>query len=497
MSAALPEWLPAADASPELCAGLDALAGGRLGEAAAHLKAAPETATEPQAAYRLGVAQSLSGDPQSAIATWRRTLRLDAAHAAALYDLALACVTVGDLPQAALAFSRLLDLAPEHAEGRFNFGNLLYRMGRTEAAVAMYAPLTEGDDPPHGILVNLGRALRRLGRLAEADACYRRALLADPGDHFTHWNRSHVLFLSGRWADGFAAWEHRLAIGMGPPVRPNLPEWQAGPLPARLLAVGEQGHGDALQCLRYLPLLAERGCRAALALHPALAPLARELLPPDIPVMPFEAAETAAADAWAPLFSLPHRLGLPTPEAAPEPAASPAFAAGIAAIRAAAPDLGPRPRIGLVWAGNPAHDNDAWRSLPLPALAPLLAARPDAAWISLQTGEAAAQAVAMPQLRTLDPPADFRVTAQRAAALDLMISVDTAAAHLAATLGVRTWILLAAEPDWRWGPDRSTTPWYAEARLFRQQALGDWADPVARAADALATTRFPIGTSPR
>jgi Flp pilus assembly protein TadD len=477
------DWLPTAP-SADLTAGLDALAGGHLAEAAARLATAPETASNPHAAYRLGVAQSLMGDTAAAAATWRRVLRLDAQFVPALYDLALAHLAAEDTGQAFLAFTRLLDACPEHAEGRFNFGNLLFRLGHAEEAVAMYAPLTAGANPPRGVLVNLGRALRRLGRLEEALACYGRVLLADPHDCFAWWNRSHALFLMGRWAEGFTDWERRLAIGKGPPFKPALPRWTTGNPPQSLLVMGEQGHGDALHALRWLPPLSDRGCRLTLALHPALVSLTRTLLP-EIPVLPFDRAAEAEAEAWSPLFSLPARLALPDPADTAEPAVSPLFAAGLAGIRAAAEASGPRPRIGVVWAGNPEHDNDRWRSMPLSALAPLFAARPDAAWISLQTGAAEVQAEACPALRRPAPPADFLETARRIAGLDLLVTVDTAAAHLGGLLGVPTWMMVAAEPDWRWGLTGERTPWYASLRLFRQTALGDWTAPVAKAAAAL------------
>lgn len=474
------DWTPPPDASTELRDGLAALAASRFAEAADRLAAAPETAGDPHAAYRLGVAQALAGDAIAAIATWKRTLRLDAAFPAALYDIALAHATAGDLPAAAFGFSRLVALHPEHAAGRFNLGNLLFRMGRAEEAVDAYAPLIAGESPPRDALLNTGRALRRLGRLGEADACYCRALLDDPDDRLAHWNRAHVLFLMGRWRDGFDAWENRLALGMGPPLRPALPEWRGGPLPTRLLAIAEQGQGDALQCLRYVPALAARGCAVRVALHDGLIGLARTLLPM-ADILSFAEAETADADAWAPLFSLPHRLGLPDPAAVAELAATPECAAGLAAIRAAAPSPGPRPRVGLARAGNPAHDNDRWRSIGAADAARLVAARPDIAWVSLSPG-----AAMPPEVETPDLP-DFLATARLAAGLDLVISVDTAAAHLAAGLGVPTWILLPAEPDWRWGWRGETTPWYASARLFRQADLGDWPPVLAAVAAALAT----------
>ncbi|WP_337995982.1 tetratricopeptide repeat protein [Oleispirillum naphthae] len=465
------DWTPPPDASPALRAGLADLAAARFAAAAESLAAAAESASDPHAAYRLGVAQALAGNRAAAIATWKRTLRLDAAFAAALYDLAVAHAEGGDAAAAAIALSRLVALHPDHAAGRFNLGNLLFRLGRAAEAVDAYAPLIAAANPPRDVLLNTGRALRRLDRLDEADACYCRALLDDPDDHAAHWNRAHVLFLAGRWAEGFAAWEHRLALGLGPPLRPRLPDWRGGPPPPRLLVVAEQGLGDTIQCLRYVPLLAARGCAVTLALHPPLAALARTLLP-EAAAIPLDMAETAEADAWAPLFSLPHRMGLPDPGAAPELAARAPFPA-------AAPAAGRRPRIGLARAGNPAHDNDRWRSLPVEETARIVAARPGAEWISLNPGADMPPGVAQPEL------ADFLASARLAAGLDLVISVDTAAAHLAATLGVATWILLPAEPDWRWGRRGAATPWYASARLFRQADLGDWPPVAAAVGDAL------------
>lgn len=460
------------DPSPELRDGLDALAAGRLADAARLLAAAPEAPTEPEVAYRIGVAFALDGDTPAAIAAWRRTLRIDATFAPALYDLGVAYTRAGDTAQAGLTFARLLAFHPDHAQGRFNYGNLLFRLGRAEEAVAVYAPLLEEPVPPRDVLINLGRALRRAGRLADADACYCRALLSDPGDHIAYWNRAHVLFLLGRWAEGFAAFEHRLHAGMAPPLRPRGPEWRGGNPPPRLLLVGEQGHGDAIQCLRYVPEIVRRGSVPVLALHDSLAGLARLLLP-EVETLGFADAGAAEADAYAPLFSLPHRLGLPDPRDVPEPAAAPAFAAGIAAIRGeAAPRR--RPRVGLAWAGNPGHDNDRWRSMPKDTLHRLVDLRPDLDWANLQFGDPAAPAFA-----------DFAATARAVAGLDLLVCVDTAVAHIAGTLGIPVWLLLAAEPDWRWGISGTTTPWYASARLFRQDRLGDWGPAIAAVAAAL------------
>ena len=461
-----------ADPSPALRAGLAALEAGQLAEAAAQLAQAPEAQTEPEVAYRIGVACALGGDPAAAIAAWRRTLKLDAAFAPALYDLGVAYGQTGEIALAGLTFARLLALHPDHAQGRFNYGNLLFRTGRAEEAVAVYAPLLDTPEPGRDLLVNLGRALRRIGRLDAADACYCRVLMNTPTDHAVQWNRAHVLFLRGFWAEGFATFEHRLKAGVTPPLQPRSPEWLGGAMPPRLMLVAEQGHGDAIQCLRYVPAVIARGSTPVLAVHESLVGLVRLLLP-DIETLGFADAAKAEADAHAPLFSLPHRLGLPDPGDVPEPARATAFATGIAAIRGTFPARR-TPRVGLVWAGNPGHDNDRWRSMPKEALIGLAAVRPDLDWVNLQFGDPEGPRFA-----------DFAATARAVADLDMLIAVDTAAAHVAGTLGVPVWLMLAAEPDWRWGVAGETTPWYASARLFRQDRLGDWGPVIAAVEAAL------------
>jgi len=465
-------------ASTLLQEGIHALTSGDLKTAQHCLSRCPECKIDPEVSYRLGVAQSLSGAPTAAIFTWKQTLKLDASFAPALYDLALAYVACDDNKNAAITFTRLLTFHPDHPEGRFNFGNLLYRMGHTEEAISMYAPLTDSPNPPRGILVNLGRALRRAGRLEEADACYHRAILDNPDDHFTQWNRSHVLCLLERWEEGFAAWEHRLGTTVKLPITPNLPEWLGCDLapPQTLLLVSEQGHGDAIQCLRYIPYLYERGCKPKFALHASLVPLFKSLLP-EAECVDFSQGESLAADAWCPLFSLPHRLKLPKPKDTLPPSRNSMFKAGIKNIFTNQPNLGTGIHVGLTWAGNPGHDNDHLRSTTLATMQPIIEARPDIHWHSLQFGAARQEILDLPrhlQPTELPPVDNFKDTAQYISAMNLVICVDTAVAHLAGTLGIPTWVLLAAEPDWRWGIKKPDTAWYPNMHLFRQSNLGDW-----------------------
>ncbi len=436
--------------------------------------------TNPDACYLLGVAKQQCGKLTEAINAWKRVLRMDALHEDALYDLAIAYSESGDTSQASLTFTRLLGFFPDHAKGRFNFGNLLFRLGKTEDAIATYAPLLDLPDPPRGILVNMGRALRRAGRLAEADTCYQQVLRKDPNDHFTHWNRSHVLCLQGKWREGFAAWEHRRQAGVKLPIQPPLPEWIGNAetdLPSRLLLVGEQGHGDTIQCLRYIPPLQERGCTPTLAVHTALRPWFKQLMP-DLDIRPFAEADTSDCTAWAPLFSLPHRLNLPEPRQTPLPHAQPTRA------------LKSPKTIGLVWAGNPGHDNDAWRSMPADCLRPLIAQFPNITWHRLQIGSGEHDLLDLEQGGHLQPPGQvtsFVDTAHLVSTMDLVICVDTAVAHVAGTLGVPCWMMLAAEPDWRWLQSGEHTDWYPTTRLFRQTHLGNWSDVVLNIIERLTT----------
>jgi len=185
-----------------------------------------------------------------------------------------------------------------------------------------------------------------------------------------------------------------------------------------------------------------------------------------------------AFDAHAPLLSLPRLLGRDDPAESWPGAylrAEPGFAAG------------GRPAVGLVWAGNPAHGNDANRSVALADLAPLLA-RDGIHWVSLQVGAANAQLAASPWAGRVQAPEfkDFADTAAAIRGLDLVIAVDTAVAHLAGALDVPAWVLVPAiGTDWRWGRAGETTPWYPRMRLFRQQAAGAWSPVIKRMAEEL------------
>ena len=269
------------------------------------------------------------------------------------------------------------------------------------------------------------------------------------------------------------------------------PRWHGSePVQGRtLLLLSEQGLGDTLQACRYVPLLRARGARVVLQVQPPLLPLLHDL-----------AADTLAVpgdklppfDAWCPLMSLPRAFAT-TPQTVP---AAPYLAASPQRLRIWRGRLGPRRglRVGLAWAGNPDHPLDALRSLPQAALAPLL----DIPGIEAH----ALQPEARPddgRIRPHPEIADFADAAALATLMDVVVTVDTATAHLAGALGRQVWILLAHAPDFRWMLDRTDTPWYPSARLFRQTRPRDWSgviDAAARALDAFGSRRAAFRTGP-
>lgn len=327
---------------------------------------------------------------------------------------------------------------------------------------------------------NLGLVRQGSGDLSRAVAAYRRAVALSPADNQAHMNLATALLTRGEFAEGFAQFEWRLGLAGTRCAETGLPSWRGEALAGRrLLVTVEQGYGDMIQFARFLPPLAGLGgevvleCPAALErLFAGIAGVTR-IVPTD--------GSAGAADLAVPLLSLPFVLGassLPVPPylAAPQGSAFPLPA-------------GDGLKVGLVWAGRPAQ-GDSYvrrslnrRSCPMDALAPLLAV-PGASFYSLQVEEGPLPAgplhVLRPHLQ------DFADTAAAMAQLDLIISVDTAAAHLAGAMGRPLWVMLGpGQSDYRWGCEGEASPWYAQARLFRCPADG-WAPLVGGVAAELA-----------
>ncbi|MEC4592497.1 tetratricopeptide repeat protein [Nitrospirillum amazonense] len=453
---------------------------------------------------RLGLALMALNQPEPAADALRRALALPGMEdetAEILINLGFLETRLGRFDAAAATLDQAEAQDPGRAEVLNHRGVLLHAQGRlSEAAdVLARAAATAPDD--HRPLTNLATVLKDLGDDDGAEALYLKALALAPGEPAVHWQRSLARLLAGDLATGWQEYEWRHQTGQMPPLDPSLtvlPEWR-GPDPAamagtRLLVHAEQGHGDTLQFARYAALLEGAADRLGLArvglmVQPALARLMALSLP-GVTVVPSGATVSAADwDARVPLMSLPHRLGT-TLETIPAqcPYLTPPPVEGWRARLAQAVPAGMR-AVGLVWGGDPRPDDpvsaliDRRRSVPLAALAPLAAAD-DVRFVSLQKGAPAAQAATapFPLLDWTEELRDFADTAALVACLDLVITVDTAVAHLAGALGRPVWVLSRADGCWRWLRGRADSPWYPTLRLYRQENWGDWSATVRQVA---------------
>lgn len=340
------------------------------------------------------------------------------------------------------------------------------------------------DQPKHaGAHNNLGNTLIAMGRPAEALRHFDRALSLDPGAAETRFNRAVAQLSLGHYQKGWRDYESRFHQPGHPGRRALAPEWKTQPLQGkRLLLYAEQGLGDTLQFIRFADPVQCRGARVTLECQPRLAKLLSRI--PAIEAVMVKENPPPPLDFQLALLSAPQRLNitLETLPAAPYLKAAPCLLEEWHAhlVRIA----GPVPsRVGLCWTGNRRHKNDRNRSMP-PSFLERLADIPGIAFFDL-----CPEAVDWPDLPLKPlrrPLVDFEDTAALIANLDLVITVDTAVAHLAGALGRPVWILLPYASDWRWLSGREDSPWYASARLFRQRQAGDWGEVLERVRQALA-----------
>lgn len=402
--------------------------------------------------------------------------------AAAAASEAIAHQQAGRLPQAIAAYRQALALQPGWSQMHTNLGvALLEAEAYAASEVELRQALALEPGQPEALL-NLGNLLWRQGRLEQADQAYGQALERRPNYARAHHNRGMLQLLCGQAAEGWRgyAWRFRAEPALLPGIQ--LPAWDGRPEGcAELLLVQEQGLGDVFQFVRYAQLLRGRVGRLSLAVEPKLVAILQQAqLFDGVHAFPVEEGAVDDQCRWLPLLSAAPLLGA-TPQ---QPLLHGAYLRlDGQRLQQWRRQLPPVPlRLGLHWQGNPAHETgeSRGRSLPLELLAPL-AELPGVELVSLQKGPGAEQLASCGFRHTFSPAQaavenawDFRDTAAIAACCDLVISNDTAMAHLAGGLGLPVWILLKAIPEWRWGLQGAHCPWYPSARLFRQPRPGDW-----------------------
>ena len=445
----------------------------------------------------LGCFLQLHKHHADAVPVYRKVLERDPLSYPAYANLGNAFAWLGDLPQAAGHLSRAILLWARSFPDVSGLPQDLFQLINGLANQSHHLPDIPAG-PPHGplqkmeeVLTTLGKVLGELEMPDAALACFRQSVALNPGYALGHWNLAAELLCRMDFEAGWAAYEWRWRWPEFPEVHRalGLPVWQGESLAGKRIYVwGEQGLGDSMQFAPLAAQLPALGAEVVLEVPASLVRLVAHSFPgvrvvprPDRPEL---LSCDGPLDYVVPLMSLPWRLGL-RPESLPLARAylRPPQGEPPAALEKRGTDG--RPRVGVVWAGQPRHANDHRRSLPASALTELL--QVDAVnWFSLTVGARQADIAGRSDIVDLAPAlGDFADTARAVEALDLVITVDTAVAHLAGAMGRPVWLLLPKVGDWRWGRSGNTTPWYPATRIFRQSRLGDWSNVLAEVAQAL------------
>jgi tetratricopeptide (TPR) repeat protein len=478
--------------------------------------------------YALGCREANSGNAASAMEHFEQAARLDPNNPAILLDLGNACADTGKNLRAAESYRKVLQIDPNCGSAWNNLGNLFFHLGDMGSAIACYSSAVRLMPTEAIALYSLGRALCATGKAGEALEHLSRACDRDPGradtwtalgkahQHLGHWDqalncfdhalalapdsaephvdRAVVLLNQGNFREGWREYEHRWgteSFRVYSQRSFGKPEWKGEPIEGkRILLHSEQGFGDAIQFARFIPAVSAHGAEVFLEIRAPMKDLFGELVAPGhlivagqpLPNFDFHCSFLSLAGVLGvELASIPGHPYLRVPPAMVQSAA-------------AALQLTERERallrVALVWKGNPSHRWNAMRSVTPIQLAPL-ARVAGIQWYSLQNGAASKEMKDWPKsfpIMTL--PGEYLDGFQRMAAViqavDLVISVDTAQAHLAGALGKPVWLLLPLFYEWRWHSHLDNSPWYPSARLFRQRRPGEWVEAIEELAEALA-----------
>jgi hypothetical protein len=442
---------------------------------------------------------------------YRALLKDDENHVQSLNNLGVICAGQGRLTEAEFYYAAATRLSPQSADFQLNIGNLLAAQGRLGEAVLHYrqalhlrpgdldirllvgATLAAGVSPADAVVplrqvlaartesvqanLSLGGAYMELTKFDEALACFDSVLRCMPDHALGHFNRALALLSLGRYREGWREWEWRWRCRNFYTRSLTRPEqrWDGASLAGRtILLYAEQGHGDTLQFLRYVPHVRREAARVIIRCGRDLtrlvsrSGLADVVIGPDDPVPAF--------DLHAALMSLPGFFDTTT-ETVPDPVRALVPSPELVTAwrkRLTAPGI---QQVGICWQGNPNHQNDGARSVS-PERFVELAGVPGVQFVSLQKGATVPAALSADsgsnRVEQGGDWADFEELAAIVSQLDLVISVDTSVAHLAGTMGKPVWIALPYAADWRWMVDDDTSRWYPTSRLFRQPARGDW-----------------------
>jgi tetratricopeptide (TPR) repeat protein/glycosyltransferase involved in cell wall biosynthesis len=469
---------------------------GRLDDALACYRRALELdPAYPEALNNLGAAHRARKDYDAAIPLLRRALELRPGYQDALHNLALTLPDIGGSAEIESILRAAVAADPDNPTLRATLATGLAEVGQYEEARRLALEVIAVDERCRDAWNVLGMCAFEARDFPAMLQAYERTLALDPRNSVARWNRALALLALGDYARGWPEYEVRWQLVNMMRDRRHFaqPEWDGDSLDGRtILLYTEQGFGDAIQFARFARELKRRwSVRIVLECVDTLVPLFRSCGWVDA-VVP-RGAPLPSFDVQLSLLSLPYKLGITLADLDGTAYLEPQQRPAAARVRE-----GGAMKVGIVWSGRAPNPHLARRSLPLAQLAPL-AEIPGVELYSLQVGDGSAQLAASPlagRVTDLAPELrDFVDTASVLARLDLVITIDSAVAHLAGALGVPVWVMVMRSGDWRWLLDRADSPWYASARLFRQVVQDDWAPVVEEVAESLRALASEPGTT--
>jgi hypothetical protein len=421
------------------------------------------------------------GKVKKAITCFEKAMALDPQNVDAHYHMGMALRRLGESKKAIASFRRALEINPNFFQGWFQLGLLLSKTDSLDHAITCLLTAVEICPEDIEACIELANVLVAQGDIEAAITIFDRALAIHSKHPVARWNRSVAHLLSGNFDKGWKDfdWRQRLPGQQFHGLKDaEKSRWEGGSFTGkRLLIYSEQGLGDTLQFVRYLPTVKALGGTVILGTYKPLLPLLKNCAGIDHLVeLPAKDCPSSSFDLYLPIMSLPvvfHTTLETIPSRIPYLDADPLK---IKAWRNQFTH--PAFSVGIVWQGSPSHANDRNRSCPLEQFLPLVKI-PGIQWYGLQKGPGAEEVHQIESQFMIDNLGedfdDFSDTAAVLENLDLLISVDTAVVHLAGAMGKTVWTLLPYAPDWRWQRNRDDSPWYPTMRLYRQPARGDWA----------------------
>ncbi len=455
---------------------------GNSAKAIISLKEAIELSPElPAPYYVLGSLLQQQGQLDDAIACYKKILTISPNHADTHTILGSAYQVRGDLEEAISCYKKAVASDGNSFMAYNNLGTALRLRGDLDEAIESYTKALQIKPDFTAAMNNLGTALRDQGKLDEAIIWYRQAIALNPHFADAHWNLSFALLLAGQYAEGWQEYEWIWKLNKTAYRLPH-PVWDGRNIQGqRILLYAEQGFGDVIQFVRYAPMVADKGAEVIIGCQRELKPLMKSVA--GVRSVAAFGESVRQFDVQCPLPSLP-RLFNTTLDCIPRRV--PYMHADVCTVESWRHRLSldnAKLNVGLAWAGSPGHLNDRNRSCPLRLFLPL-AGIDGIRLVSLQkeiyekwTADTLADFGLIDHTRDID---DFSDTAAIIMNLDLVITVDTAVAHLAGALGKTVWTLLPFAPDWRWMLDRDDSPWYPTMRLFRQHSPGNWESVISK-----------------